>query len=140
MAVINRCRYVGYFGNADPLDPSQWFRLAAPPSGTSWQWNDATSTCSSMITGTFPLMQTLLLSENCFLICFNYMLLTKGINYKFLVGYTGEKSNPQSKIISATVDYTSQDFRMRSIFCALDDLMDCATFFKKYFIYILFLL
>lgn len=44
-------RYIGYFGNADPLDTSQWFRLAAPPAGAAWEWNDATSVCSSMITG-----------------------------------------------------------------------------------------
>lgn len=44
-------RYIGYFGNADPLDVSQWFHLSAPLSGTSSKWNDVTSVCSSMVTG-----------------------------------------------------------------------------------------
>jgi len=78
--------YIGYFGNADPLDISQWFHLSAPPSGAIWQWNDITSICSSM---------------------------TTGVMYKFLVGNTGEKANPQHKIISATVEYTTQDFKTR---------------------------
>lgn len=78
--------YVGYFGNADPLDTSQWFSLASPPVGTAWEWNDATSVCSAMITG---------------------------LSYKFLVGLAGEKSNPQYKIIGSTVQYISQDYRIR---------------------------
>lgn len=111
-------RFIGYFGNADPLDPSQWFHLSTPPTGAVWQWNDATSTCSSMITGTVffirfnPLNYIL---QQCIKQFWCRNLTIIGVNYKFLVGYTGEKSNPQSKIISATVDYTSEDVRTRCV-------------------------
>lgn len=36
-----------------------------------------------------------------------------GINYKFLIGSVGEKANPQHKIISASVEYSFQDVKIR---------------------------
>lgn len=48
-------RYVGIFGNADPLDISQWLSVDAPEtpgSSSTGTWIDASSTCSHMVTGT----------------------------------------------------------------------------------------
>lgn len=79
-------RYVGIYGNADPLDASQWLALAAPVipvTGLNRKWNDFTGTCSNMITS---------------------------LNYKFLVAYSGELSNPQSKLIAASAAYSTVDW------------------------------
>jgi hypothetical protein len=40
-------------------------------------------------------------------------VLHAGLNYKFLVAYTGEKENPQNKIIAASAEYTQSDWKMR---------------------------
>eukprot|EP00618_Florenciella_parvula_P017385 CAMPEP_0119503752 /NCGR_PEP_ID=MMETSP1344-20130328/24819_1 /TAXON_ID=236787 /ORGANISM="Florenciella parvula, Strain CCMP2471" /LENGTH=703 /DNA_ID=CAMNT_0007540073 /DNA_START=55 /DNA_END=2166 /DNA_ORIENTATION=- len=69
--------HVGMFGNADPLDTTQWLELdiGTTDEGT---WDEATMTCSPMITS---------------------------LNYKFLVAYVGSVDNPQAKVISASASY-----------------------------------
>jgi hypothetical protein len=85
---------IGIFGNADPLDVSQWLSIAKTTASTtdaytgSVLWDDATSTCTG-----FP----------------------TGLNIRLLVAYSGEKSNPQNKIISASYEYTSLPLKMRYV-------------------------
>ncbi len=50
-------------------------------------WNDLTGTCTG-----FP----------------------TGLNIRFLVSHSGEKANPQNKIISAAYEYTSTPLKMRT--------------------------
>lgn len=77
---------IGIYGNSDPSDAKQWLDLEASRPTTSRSWNDAAGTCNGLITG---------------------------INYQFLVAYTGERKNPQNKIISAAIEYTLQDITIR---------------------------
>ena len=43
--------YVGIYGDADPLDPSQWAAMTYSVADDARTWSDATSTCSSMFNG-----------------------------------------------------------------------------------------
>lgn len=84
---------LGIFGNADPLDVSQWLSIERTTATStdsytgSVTWNDAASTCIG-----FP----------------------TGLNIRLLVAYSGEKTNPQNKIISASYEYTTMPMRMRT--------------------------
>lgn len=83
---------IGIFGNADPLDVDQWLSIEKTTAATtdaytgSVSWTDATSTCTG-----FP----------------------TGLNIRLLVAYSGEKTNPQNKIISASYEYTTMPLKMR---------------------------
>ena len=79
--------FIGTYGNADPLDLAQWQPLLAPasPPRSSRQWLEYSSTCRAMISG---------------------------INYKFLVGYSGEKASPQNMILAASYSYSVADWTM----------------------------
>lgn len=79
--------YVGIYGNADPLDLSQWYSLGLTGSiTTNKAWDDSTSTCSNVISG---------------------------MHYKFLVAKSGEKYNPQMKIVAASVSYSTSSWVLR---------------------------
>ena len=81
--------YVGIYGNADPLDASQWMPLFTTiPTSTSSprRFNPVTGVCTNFYTS---------------------------LNYQFLVAYTGEKLNPQNKIIAATAQLTTSDVVFR---------------------------
>eukprot|EP01035_Chromulina_nebulosa_P017563 gene17563-23129_t len=78
--------YVGIFGNADPLDASQWFLMTASYPVSDRIWNDALSTCYNMYSG---------------------------IDYKFLIAKSSDKTNPQNKIVSATAAVTTTDWVLR---------------------------
>ena len=68
--------YIGIYGNADPLDISQWLSLPLSiPTSTS-TWSDTTGTCSKLLTN---------------------------LNYQFLIAKSGEYAYPQNKIVSATI-------------------------------------
>jgi hypothetical protein len=83
------CSYIGIYGNADPLDVSQWIPLTlASTTGFTRQWNEQLGVCTGMITS---------------------------INYRFLVAYTGEHSNPQNKIVAAAMEYTTTNLAMNSL-------------------------
>ena len=69
--------YVGSFGNADPLDPTQWIPMNLVASSPTRSFNDATGICSGV---------------------------PSGLSYKFLVAAAGEKSFPQNRIISTEVE------------------------------------
>ena len=45
------CRYVGNYGDADPLDISQWTRLGYAVPADARAWNEKTATCSNMFNG-----------------------------------------------------------------------------------------
>lgn len=80
--------YIGMYGNADPTDITQWFQLAAAmPAASSGSWDENGGVCTGAVTG---------------------------VNYKFYVVQTGEKANPQSKIVAAVVDYSTQDIIIRT--------------------------
>jgi len=77
--------YIGIFGNADPLDVSQWLKVevkAAASNAASWL--ERTSTCKNAITT---------------------------MNYRFFWAYVGAKSNPQAKIVGARVDFSKSDIQ-----------------------------
>ena len=78
--------YIGAYGNADPLDPSQWISISKRASSPTRGWLDSTGTCSGMPTG---------------------------LSYKFLVAAAGEKAFPQNKIISAEVEVIYSNWVMR---------------------------
>lgn len=75
--------YVGIYGNADPLDATQWEPITTTVISQPRQWNDATGTCQNMHAGT---------------------------DYSFLVAYSGEKSNPQNKIVAATANVITSNW------------------------------
>ena len=76
--------YVGAFGNADPLDTTQWIAIKKRSSSASTRtWSDSKGTCTGMPTG---------------------------LSYKFLVAAAGEKAFPQNKIISAEVEVIYTNF------------------------------
>merc|ERR1711998_691231 len=74
--------YVGIFGNADPLDYTQWLKIALETTNTVPSYKVASRTCDDMITS---------------------------LHYKFLVAYVGSETNPQAKIIGAQVEYKRED-------------------------------
>lgn len=76
-------RYVGVYGDADPLDATQWSEIAYSDPLPTRIWNDKTSTCSGMYSG---------------------------INLKFLIASSGEKLNPQNKIVSALAELVTSDW------------------------------
>lgn len=44
--------FIGMFGNADPLDITQWYRLAVTiPSGSNRVWDNQLGVCKNMFTG-----------------------------------------------------------------------------------------
>lgn len=103
--------YVGAFGNADPLDASQWFQLAqqsAVPLVSNRRWSESSSTCSAMITGQKTSLELDLLFDVSY-----YLICREGVHYKFLVVYTGEKKHPQNKIVSAAVEFATSNLNMR---------------------------
>eukprot|EP01037_Dinobryon_pediforme_P033159 gene33159-38472_t len=78
--------YVGIYGNADPLDSTQWLQLQlSSPLDPVRTWNDVTSTCSNMFTG---------------------------LTVQFLVAPTGEKVNPQNKIVAALAQLVVSDWTL----------------------------
>jgi hypothetical protein len=74
--------YVGIYGNADPLDPNQWLKIQVITPTVTPTWDDTNGICSGAITG---------------------------IEYKFLVTQSGEKTHPQNKIIAAYATFVSRD-------------------------------
>jgi tectonic-1/3 len=77
-------QYIGQYGNADPLDASQWIKLSKRAATVSPTFNANTGVCSNLVTG---------------------------LHYKFLVAYTGERAFPQSKIVSAEVEEVVGEWR-----------------------------
>lgn len=77
---------MGVFGDADPLDVTQWSQIGYSDPQPTRIWNDKTSTCSSMYSG---------------------------INVKFLVTSSGEKMNPQNKIVAALAELVTSDWVLR---------------------------
>lgn len=69
--------YIGSFGNADPLDSTQWIPINKRASSPTRAWSDASGTCTGV---------------------------PSGLSYKFLVASAGEKAFPQKRIISAEVE------------------------------------
>lgn len=90
--------WVGQYGNADPMDPSQWISISSPSSLTSRVWDDAASTCRNMYSG---------------------------LSYQFLIAKTGEREFPQNKVIAARVQYIESDWVWRQ---AVDDSMTTQSF------------
>ena len=78
--------YVGIFGNADPLDVSQWLEIDIKSDALTTSWDDSIGVCTDLPTS---------------------------INYKFLTTPAGSVSSPQNKIISAQIFYTKQTIRWR---------------------------
>lgn len=81
--------YVGIYGNADPLDANQWMPLSTTiPTSTSSprRFNPVTGVCTNFYSS---------------------------LNFQFLVAYTGEKLNPQNKIIAATAQLTTSSVAFR---------------------------
>lgn len=84
MFLVPQSGYIGIYGNADPLDKSQWLSLATSSAAVSTRrWSDAARTCTNM---------------------------AAGLNYKFLVAKTGELNYPQAKIVAASADYMLADW------------------------------
>merc|ERR1711991_289907 len=90
--------WVGQYGNADPMDPSQWISISSPSSLTSRIWDEASSTCRNMYSG---------------------------LSYQFLIAKTGGREFPQNKVISARVQYIESDWVWRQ---AVDDSMATQSF------------
>lgn len=83
---------VGMYGNADPLDYTQWLLIDEVHSSTNTfiandvLWNEDTGVCTGF---------------------------ANGLNIRFLVAYTGEKNNRQNKIVSAAYEYTTTPWKMK---------------------------
>lgn len=79
---------MGIYGDADPLDITQWSQIGFSVPSPARSWNAKTSTCKSMFTG---------------------------LNLEFLVAASGERSNPQNKIIAARAEVVTQDWVMKLV-------------------------
>jgi hypothetical protein len=77
-------QYVGQYGNADPLDASQWIKLTKRTATVTALFDPNSGVCSNVITG---------------------------LHYKFLVASTGERAFPQSKIVAAEVEEVVGEWR-----------------------------
>lgn len=75
--------YVGIYGDADPLDISQWFPYATSFPTDARTWNDETSTCSKVFAG---------------------------LSIQFLVANSADRENPQKKIVAAKVEVVTSDW------------------------------
>uniref|UniRef100_A0A7S3K434 Tectonic domain-containing protein n=1 Tax=Aureoumbra lagunensis TaxID=44058 RepID=A0A7S3K434_9STRA len=75
--------YIGIFGNADPLDISQWLQITVKAPQNTAVWRERTGVCESAITS---------------------------MNFRFLWSYVGAKDNPQPKIVAARLDFSKEDF------------------------------
>ena len=73
--------YLGTFGNADPLDPSQWMEMSIEEQPNEPSLDDAARVCSS---------------------------LTTSLHYQFLVAYVGSTNNPQAKVVGARAFYGTE--------------------------------
>jgi hypothetical protein len=92
-------RYIGLYGNSDPLDTSQWLEMTlSAPTGYSPSWDAATGVCSGIITS---------------------------LDYQFLVMKTAERSDPQNKVVAAAASFATGDISMRYE-AAYTDAMPCA--------------
>lgn len=80
--------YVGIYGDADPLDISQWFAISYSKPTDSRVWSDVTSTCSNVYSG---------------------------FNIQFLVSSSGERANPQNKIVAALVEVVTSDWVLSGV-------------------------
>ena len=78
-------RLIGIYGDADPLDVTQWlpFEIKIPTDTRSW--NDKTSSCTKVYAG---------------------------LHIQLLVSQTGEKQNPQNKIVAAMGEIITSDWKL----------------------------
>lgn len=90
--------WVGQYGNADPMDSTQWLSISSPSSLTSRIWDEAASTCRNMYSG---------------------------LSYEFLIAKTGERAFPQNKVIAGRVQYIESDWVWRQ---AIDDSEETQSF------------
>lgn len=81
--------YLGIYGNADPLDTSQWTGLTKVSNTLTRSWSDTTGTCYNMPTG---------------------------LKYEFLYTWSGEKANPQNKIVATASTVVVSDVVWRSTY------------------------
>jgi hypothetical protein len=75
--------YIGIYGDADPLDLSQWFAMSYTIPQDARTWNDETSTCSNVYAN---------------------------MNLQFLIALSAEKTSPQYKIVAALAEVTTSDW------------------------------
>jgi tectonic-1/3 len=80
--------YVGIYGSADPLDVTQWFAISYSKPTDSRVWSDVTSTCSNVYSG---------------------------FNIQFLISSSGERANPQNKIVAALVEVVTSDWVLSGV-------------------------
>lgn len=81
-------RRIGIYGSADPLDATQWLSLTlTSPADPVRQWSERTSTCLNAYSG---------------------------LQLRLLVAATGEKANPQHKIVAALAEVVVADWTTRS--------------------------
>lgn len=73
--------YLGIFGNADPLDPSQWMEMTIEEQPNEPSLDNAARVCSS---------------------------LTTSLHYQILIAYVGSTSNPQAKIVGGRAYYGTE--------------------------------
>ncbi|CAM9472724.1 unnamed protein product [Ectocarpus fasciculatus] len=98
--------YLGIYGNADPLDVSQWVELPLASSADTAFWDDESGVCSSMVST---------------------------LEYRVLYTAVGSKANPQSKIISAAARYGKSDWIWREESADEQNFLVCNTVSFKTF-------
>ena len=74
--------YLGIFGNADPLDSSQWIQMTFEEVADAPTFDDKERACSS---------------------------LTTSLHYEVLVAHVGSVGNPQAKVVGARASYGSEE-------------------------------
>lgn len=93
---------MGIYGDADPLDITQWFQISYSQPSDTRQWVDKTATCNNIFSGIFNFS---------YFVTHSWEMI--GLNIKFLVSYSGERSNPQNKIVSALAEVITSDWAFR---------------------------
>jgi hypothetical protein len=87
LSLAGGATHVGMFGNADPLQTTQWLTISASAASAAPVWDASTLTCQGAIVG---------------------------LNLQLLHAPVGEVNNPQRKIIAAASSFLTADLRVGS--------------------------
>ncbi|CAM9292145.1 unnamed protein product, partial [Hapterophycus canaliculatus] len=98
--------YLGSYGNADPLDVSQWVESPFSSSTDTASWDDESGVCSSMVST---------------------------LEYRILYAPVGSKANSQNKIVSAAARYGKSDWVWREESASEQNFLVCNSVSFKLF-------
>eukprot|EP00873_Tetraselmis_striata_P000555 jgi/Tetstr1/420819/TSEL_011895.t1 len=78
---------VGRWGNSDANNVNEWIEVVQDANATAMRWNDATKTCTNVLSG---------------------------LQFEFLTNFVGASYNPQSQVAFARVQFLRSDWTFRN--------------------------